>query len=365
MIIREGRVRIKLDRNVFYNPKMTFCRHLDVLVFKTIAKREKRDVIFLDALAATGVRGIRARVEAGYNSHFNDRDKRAVELITENLKLNGIEGTVYNRDANSLMREMRFTHVDLDPFGSPAEFIDSACSSALKYLSITATDTAALCGSAVESGLKKYSAYVEMTEFYPEVGLRVLIGKIVREATKYDKGLIVLVSWAREHYYRVHVMFRKSVRFAKDMFEKIGYLFYCPRCLNRKWTSMKGECFERCECGGKFIMMGPMWIGELHSKEFVREMIDSSDELECENVEAVRSFLKSIYNELEIPFGFNVHRISKMLKSSPPPMDSIIEKLRENGFSASRVHYSGVVFKTDASIRDVEKLAFDSEYRFR
>ena len=70
MIVTEGKVKIKLDKDVFYNPKMTFCRHLDVLVWKCI--EDKRDM--LDALAGTGIRGIRAKVEAGYEVIFNDRN---------------------------------------------------------------------------------------------------------------------------------------------------------------------------------------------------------------------------------------------------------------------------------------------------
>jgi len=366
MIVVEGKVRIKVDKDVFYNPRMTFCRHLDVLAYKVIRDSENRRVTSLDALAATGVRGIRAKVEAGFESSFNDKSRRAVEVIRENLKLNGIEADVYNRDAVSLMRESRFTHVDLDPFGSPAEFIDSACLSALKYLSVTATDTAALCGSAPVAGLRKYGIYAEKTEFYPELGLRTLIGKIVREATKYDKAPRVLVSWAREHYYRVHVAFRRSVAMAGRIYEKMGYLFYCFKCGNRVWVKMDGDCRESCSCGGRFKMIGPLWLGELHDREFVSKMMEKVDELEVgeEERERIRKFLKSIRDEMDVPFSYSTHFFARILKRSPPKVERVIEELRKRGFEASRVHYSGVGFKTNAGFEEVKNvmLALNSEY---
>jgi len=361
-MIVEGKAKIELREGVFYNPKMTFCRHLDVLAYKVMASMESKPVTSLDALSATGIRGIRACLEAGFKATFNDRNPKAVELIVENLKLNGIDAEVFNRDAVALMRERKFVHVDLDPFGSPAEFIDSACFSAMKYLSVTATDTAALCGSATVAGLRKYAIYAEMTEFYPEFGLRALIGKIVREATKYDKAVEVKVSWAKEHYYRVHIRLRRSVALAGKIYEKVGYLFYCFDCGNRVWAKMDGSAMERCRCGSRFKMLGPIWLGELHDGEFVAKMIDRVDEMAVDDrtKEKLRSFLRTIHEEIDVPFAYTTHYIARMLKSSPPKVTEMVERLRKMGYRASRVHYSGFGFKTDADIETVKKLALNS-----
>jgi len=344
MFVEEGRVKINV-KDVFYNPRMRFCRDLDVLVFKSL--EEKRE--FLDALAGTGIRGIRAKVEGDYeNVVFNDRDLRAVEVIRENLKLNGIEGEVYNKDANILMRERRFWHIDLDPFGTPSEFMDSASYSVKKYLSITATDTAAFCGSATESGLRKYFVFSEMTDIYHEVGLRAFIGYIARELAKYEKGLDVLVCWAREHYYRVHLRVKKSLRESKKSIKNLGYLLYCPICLNRGFIGL-GECVENCECGYRFRVYGPIWLGSIRDEEVVEKMLKYAEE----NVE---KFVRSLSEELDIPLAYNIHSLSKKLKINPPKMENVIESLRERGFKASRAHYSGVVVKTDAKLKDLISL---------
>ncbi len=218
MEVQEGRARVKVD-GVFYNPRMKFCRDLDMLIFAAMDSRE-----YFDALSASGIRGIRAVLEAGKTAVFNDISPKAVRVIEENLKANGVSGEIIREDAAAVMRQRAFEHIDIDPFGSPAPFIDSACFSAKRFLSVTATDTAALCGSATNSGLKKYGAFAVKTDVYHEVGLRMLIGFVVREATKYEKALSPLVSWAKEHYYRVHFRVRKSTSGSAKVYEKMGYL---------------------------------------------------------------------------------------------------------------------------------------------
>ncbi len=338
--VREGRAEIILEDNVFYNPRMKFCRDMDILIFSNLQSRD-----YLDALSATGIRGLRAKIESDYEVIFNDKNWKAYNLIKENLKLNGIEAEVLRVDASSLMRQRFFGHVDIDPFGSPAEFIDSACLSAQRYLSITATDTAALCGSAKISGLRKYSACAVKIDCYPEIGLRMLIGKIAREITKYDKGVEVLISWAKEHYYRVHLRIRKSVSFAGKLYRKIGYLFYCTECGRKKWSSMLDAETGSCKCGA-FTIMGPLWLGELDNKQFTASLIKKADEEKF-------NLLQSILDELDTPFHYDIHLISRIVRVSPPKIDRLSEIIREKGYSFSRTRFSGTSFKTDAEMEEI------------
>ncbi len=335
-MIEEGGVKFITD-GVFYNPRMRFCRDLDMVVFSELDSTE-----YLDALAASGVRGIRAAVEASKQPVFNDLNPKAVEVIKQNLKLNGLEAEVYCRDASILMRERSFEHVDVDPFGSPSAFIDSACFSARKYMSVTATDTAALCGSATNSGLKKYGAYAVKTDTYHETGLRMLIGFAVREATKYEKALTPLVSWTKEHYYRVHFRVRKSTSQAGKVYEKMGYINFCSKCL-RKEISAMGESREKCECGGKFILLGPIWLGELKQKDFVEELYGKTDG-------KLREFLGKLKEEVEAATTYNLQQIASRVAERVPTTLGVVERLREMGYQASRTHYCGFCIRTDAEI---------------
>lgn len=340
-MIEEGKARI-ITNGVFYNPRMRFCRDIDVLVFSLMDTAE-----YLDTLAASGVRGIRAALESSKKPIFNDISPTAVEVIKKNLKLNGLEAEVYCKDASFLLREKKFQHVDIDPFGSPAVFIDSACSSAKKFLSVTATDTSALCGSATDSGLKKYAAYAVKTDVYHETGLRVLIGFVVREATKYEKALMPVLSWAREHYYRVHFRVRKSTSQAGRIYEKIGYINFCPQCLRKEIFAIRDEHESRCKCGQKFIMLGPLWLGELKQTDFTRRV--------CSTAEGkVKEFLERLCNEVDTPKAYNLQRMASMLAERVPSTADVVRKLRSMGYQASKTHYCGFCIKTDA---DAEILA--------
>ncbi|WP_202319169.1 tRNA (guanine(10)-N(2))-dimethyltransferase [Archaeoglobus neptunius] len=341
-MITEGKATVETD-GVFYNPRMKFCRDLDMLIFTRMDSRG-----YLDALAASGIRGIRASLEASKDPIFNDKDPTAVETIKKNLKLNGLEAEVINRDAAVLMRERSFEHIDIDPFGSPAPFTDSACFSVRKYLSITATDTAALCGSATNSGLKKYSSYAVKTDTYHETGLRMLIGFVVREGAKYEKALTPLVSWAREHYYRVHFRVRKSTSLSSRIYEKMGYLGFCPKCLRKRILGM-GEGVERCDCGGKFVQIGPLWLGEIKDDEFVEKIWRDSDG-------KLREFVSKLKEETDTPTTYNLQQIASRATKEVPPTSKVVEKLIEIGYRASKTHYCGYCIRTDADVDVIYRL---------
>ena len=341
-MITEGKAKIKTD-GAFYNPRMKFCRDLDVLIYSEFESEE-----YLDALAATGVRGIRANLEALKHPIFNDISPEAVKTIVENMRINGVEGEVLNMDANILMRQRHFEHIDIDPFGSPAIFMDSACQSTRRFLSLTATDTAALCGSATNSGLKKYASYAVKTDTYHETGLRVLIGFAMREATKYEKVLIPLISWAREHYYRVHFRVKKSTSLAGKVYEKIGYIAYCPRCL-RKSPIRMGEGVKECKCGAKPAILGPLWLGELKQKNFVERVAERAKG-------KMKEFVEKVREEVDLPLTYNLQRLASMTRLTVPPTLKVVESLRENGYRASRTHYCGFCVKTNADVNEIIKI---------
>ncbi len=341
-MIVEGKAKIITD-GVFYNPRMRFCRDLDMFVFSVMKSDE-----LLDALAASGVRGIRAMLEAGCRVVFNDKDERAVRVIKKNLEINGLDAEVLNKEASLLMRERKFYHIDLDPFGSPSPFVDSACFSAKKFLSVTATDTSALCGSATRSGLKKYSAFAIKTDTFHETGLRMLVGFIVREATKYEKALLPLVSWAREHYYRVHFRVRKSTSLSGKIYDKIGYLAFCNRCLAKSAIPIGEEVKPPCSCGN-YDLLGPLWLGELKDAEFTKEVVEVSDG-------KAKEFLVKIAGEVDVPYSYNLQFLAQRLNVKTPKTTYVVDKLTELGFEASKTHYCGFCVKTDADINVLKEV---------
>jgi tRNA (guanine26-N2/guanine27-N2)-dimethyltransferase len=213
---------------------------------------------------------------------------------------------------------------------------------------VTATDTAALCGSSPFSGLRKYASFALKTEYYPEVGVRVLIGRIFSESAKYDKAPQVLISFTKEHFYRVHIRFKRSPSSVKRAFKKFGYLFHCFKCSRRYISAITEETFSECDCGCRLTQMGPLWIGELHEAEFVKSLETPNEE--------IRKVVERIEGEADIPFYYDLHVTTRRLRISPPPIDSVIEGLEEAGFVATRTRFSGTSIKTNADIDELENI---------
>jgi tRNA (guanine26-N2/guanine27-N2)-dimethyltransferase len=60
--------------------------------------------------------------------------------------------------------------------------------------------------------------------------------------------------------------------------------------------------------------------------------------------------------EIDSPFYYDLHKIAKSLKTSSPKIESVIEKLREKGFQASRTHLCRTGVKTNAGVSEILKL---------
>ncbi|CAF3892203.1 unnamed protein product [Rotaria magnacalcarata] len=186
--VKEGKANIHLPEGaVFYNPAQVFNRDLSVACLRLVSKyhheneckrikkndpnaacvsfdqlptgvRQENGLKIAEALSATGLRSIRyAREIPGIDTIYaNDIDAGAVESIKQNIELNDVKHLVQasHDDAMNLLYSHRkpdnqFHVVDLDPYGTPGQFLDGAvqCIKKNGVICITATDMASLCGN--------------------------------------------------------------------------------------------------------------------------------------------------------------------------------------------------------------------------
>ena len=96
----------------------------------------------------SGIRGVRYKNEIdGVGQVFiNDISETANEYERHNVELNNLEDIeIFQHDASMFLRMHRgeFDVIDIDPFGTPSPFLDSAgyCSRRNSLLCVTATDT--------------------------------------------------------------------------------------------------------------------------------------------------------------------------------------------------------------------------------
>ena len=86
-LIQEGMVSFETGRT-FYNPRMRLNRDVSTAMIRSLEISD-----YLDALSASGIRGLRASREAGVGKvTLNDVSPEACETIKRNIARNGVEG---------------------------------------------------------------------------------------------------------------------------------------------------------------------------------------------------------------------------------------------------------------------------------
>ena len=350
--------------SVFYNPEMELNRDINVAamsvcVQKLIEKKgfEKPNITYLDAFAASGIRGLRAAKEIGISAVLNDWKEEAFSLIKKNISHNQLDERVFaeNQNANQLLSSRKFAIVDIDPFGTPSPYLDAAASSATFFLGVTATDTAPLCGAHLRAGMRKYSAVPLNNEFHSEMGLRILIGSLARETAKYDKGIKILLSHATRHYVRVYAEILHGAKNADKTVNEIGFAAWCPRCGNvetkKGLAVFMDENCPYCQEGlSKRKISGPLWLGPLKEIDFCDQVIQELDKFVLNKKDEAKKLLTLCCSEADIPFFYDQHLLCETLKMSAPPIEPFLENLRQAGYTATRTHFSGTSFKSDAPL---------------
>ncbi|MBC7085878.1 MAG: tRNA (guanine(10)-N(2))-dimethyltransferase, partial [Methanomethylovorans sp.] len=360
LILEDQPVSIS-SASVFYNPEMELNRDLSVAAiaaFSEIMASRKNlnisDITYVDAFSASGIRGLRIAKEVGLTVTLNDWSKEAYELMKINTKLNSLKDKVNIclENANLLLHKNKYHIVDIDPFGSPTIYLDAASTSAISMLAVTATDTAPLCGAHLNSGIRKYGAVPLNVEYHSEMGLRILLGRIARDLARHEKSMYPLFSHATRHYLRVYLEVQKGVNKSDNCLKNLGFISHCKKCFSRSvHYGLAVHIPEKCKiCGHNNNVAGPLWLGNLHDKDFCDSVLMQLSDRELGKKEQAMKIVRLCKNELDVPTFYDQHVLSKKLGISAIPMENLLKELETNGFKASRTHFSGTSFKTNAEI---------------
>jgi tRNA (guanine26-N2/guanine27-N2)-dimethyltransferase len=296
-IIQEGKVQILVPKleaygvspsdyapskaPVFYNPVMEFNRDLSVLAFKAYQHMVNHEVSICEPFTSQGIRGIRfaAEVEGVAKVLLSDINTTALELAKHNVELNKLQDkiTLKHQDANCILSsnaspKKRFDIIDIDPFGTPVPYLDSAFR-ALKnngLLAATATDLAPLCGVHAKACVRKYGGKPLRTEYCHELAVRLLAGCMASVAAKHDIGIRILFSHSTDHYIRVYAQIGYGCQKSDESLKNTGYILHCFNCLHREsMHNIFGKSTQCPECGTKMDYAGPLWTGSIIDPAFI------------------------------------------------------------------------------------------------
>lgn len=358
--------KISSDAPVFYNPHMELNRDISILALQTFQKQEDRNINICDLFGGSGIRGVRYKNEIDGVGHvfINDISETANEYERHNVELNNLKDIeIFQHDASMFLRMHRgeFDVIDIDPFGTPSPFLDSAgyCSRRNSLLCVTATDTSALCGTYKEPCIRKYNAKPYKSEYCHETGIRILAGFVALTLAKYSKSIEVKLSHSTEHYMRLYIEVKKGSKKSDECLKNIGYISHCKHCLYREEnkglaTSTPNICPE---CGEKLIQAGPLWLREIQNEEFISKMIVESENKKLNTKEDVLKLLESCRIEAKSPATFyDVHKICKILKISAPKLDLVFGNLEKEGFEAVKTHFNPLGIKTNAPLKKIKEI---------
>jgi len=313
---KDGKISRSLP--VFYNPLMKLNRDISVILLNTLGRRFSVGL----PLAATGIRGIRFMLELKKTCtvSMNDHSKEAFCLMKKNLRQNKVRGCeVHNLDANLfLLGSSGFDYIDIDPYGSPNPFLDSAIKRLSRngILAVTATDTAPLCGTYEKACQRKYWAVPRRGPQMYETGLRILIRKIQLIGAQYDRALFPLYSYFRDHYFRIFLISKKS----------------------------KTDVDKIIDLHGTYNDAGPMWLGELWDARLAKDMYTQNQLPENNRL------LKIISEESKVGVvGYHdLHSIAARHKlRHNPRKEDLLKILKSKKCRATETHFMGTGIRSN------------------
>ncbi len=367
VVVEEGKARVKVpaaertergpgnkeDAAVFYNPAMATNRDLATLL---MAARAQPGWTVLDGLAASGLRGLRYALETGVPLalEMNDWNPVAARTLEENAKMNGVEAKVTRRNLAALLQEQVWDVVELDPFGSPAPFLDGATRAVRDggLLGVTATDTTGLAGVFPRVCRRRYDAEPMHGELGHEVALRILAGSVARQAAKHEVAFTPIFSHATDHYYRITLQARRGAQRADAALESVGHLISCPACGHRSFSEER-SCPE---CGGPVRVAGPLWTGPMLDVATTDAMQAKVPTATLARWRETRHLLNVLSGEARAPpLYYDIHKAGERLKVGSPSTAKVVGALAQMGRVAWSVHFNRLAIRTDATAKEMNE----------
>ncbi|CAG5134674.1 unnamed protein product [Candidula unifasciata] len=406
--VSEGQAKVVLPSSVFYNPVQEYNRDLTIAIISEVSaesfhrsnnkpadsqaleqkqpqagKYYENGISIFEGLAASGLRSVRFGLEIpGVREVIaNDFDKNAVAFIERNIEKNEISHLVKARhgDAAMGMYEHRqesdqFDVIDLDPYGSPSIFLDSAVQAVKDggLLCVTCTDAAVLCGNAPEKCSANYGAMSLRSKFCHEMAVRIILQCIDSHANRYSRYIVPLVSLSIDFYFRVFVRVHTGQKQVKHSVAKRSMVFECVGCGahmiqpiaeviptkgegNFKFMPGSGPVVpQKCQhCHHQHRIGGPIWSAPIHDHDFIRRVIArvQSSGHSFHTADRIIGMLNVALEELpDVPLYYVLDAVCGVLHCTPPSMKVFRSALLNGGYRVSLSHAAKNSYKTDAPI---------------
>jgi tRNA (guanine26-N2/guanine27-N2)-dimethyltransferase len=360
----------------FFNPAAKYNRDISILIYRNFIDQSRKNISFVDSMCGLGARGVRVGKEIPQIQKvvFNDLNM----LSTQTAKVNAIINNIYHKSnfytseicsflSASVNFDNRATVIDLDPFGTPAPFLDCILRAVENdgMISITATDTAVLQGVYPRVCYRKYYGIPLRARYSLEIGTRLLLSCTSLVASRLDLYINPIFAHSYRNYIRIYCKVSKSNYLANKISDKLGYILHCFECGYRELMK-KGPSEMNCPlCQKKMRMGGPLWVSHIFDKTVIFKILAEIHESETrmakeanlskQDMNPNKRFFEIASKELDhIPYHYDSDEFGKLMKNSTHPLTRIVDKLITDGYNASPTIFSPTGFKTEANLREIK-----------
>lgn len=357
---------------VFYNPRMKLNRDISVLLLSGYMANSSIERM-VEPLTGSGVRTLRYLNECtgAFTAMMFDANPQAIEFAKRNIDHLGFAHRAETRvgDAKVLLltesRESRFDFVDIDPFGSPAPYLNAAIQSMDPkggLLAVTATDMPALCGVYPKVSLRKYGGLSIRAPFVHEIAVRLLLGHIYAVAGSNDRAMTPLAVLSRDHYIRVWTMIEADRKLSNRQTRDKGRIQYCPSCMRSRSVAIgvdSGQFEHAAGCPGVMQEAGPLWIGALYEPNLLDACTDTLRSLDLSVYHRkMPDIIERMTEERALTDHafIDLHALCDLHNLTAPKNQDVIDRLRETGHDATRTHFSSTGIRTDAPADEVAEV---------
>jgi tRNA (guanine26-N2/guanine27-N2)-dimethyltransferase len=359
-LYQEGEAKFILG-GAFYRESSRISRDLGVLAGQVYRQRLGR-LRVLDGMSAAGVRSLRYTLEA--ESDFvwaNEGNPDLGDRLQQNLEaLPSDRYCISHRSLEQLLAERAmekdyFDLIDLDAFGSPLVFLQG-CLRTVRYgglLYLTSTDGRSISGQLPEQSLRQWGAWIRSHPAVQEQALRLLLGNVAQQAAILGLGIEPVFSFYRGQAYRVMVRVLAKQNWQTD---RSGFLGYCHSCGNFQTLTWRQLGQAVCGCTGRSLSVsGPLWLGQLHSGEWLTAMVPLAQTRDWNRITALIQTMQA-ENPLP-PYYYPLGEIGRRGKMDLPRRDRLIQALLDAGYQASPTHLDPEALKTNAPFPDCIAIA--------
>jgi tRNA (guanine26-N2/guanine27-N2)-dimethyltransferase len=174
-----------------------------------------------------------------------------------------------------------------------------------------------------------------------EIGLRILLASIAREAAKYDKGIQPILSYVSDHYFRTYIRIFNGIIHSNRSISNVSII-----------PAHKLPMSESCD-----DLIGPLWMEKLHEKKIIGEVRSILSQKTCNTKHVLWKLFDLLEEEADAPpFFYTTNYLASRRKVQVPSIKNIIYRLQKKGFPVFRTQFNPIGFKTNAPLSEIVKM---------